>query len=124
MRWADQIIAQLQARLGDEVPVTWDVRITPRDALAVNDALMRTGKSIRLGDLLRDPTDRDRMLAACALICVRANETMVLPAEDADVTVGDECLFRRHCASACVAGTDAPQRERPRVCPRRSRGAG
>ncbi len=91
--WADQIIAQLQARLGDEVPVTWDVRITPRDALAVHDALMRTGKSIRLGDLLRDPTDRDRMLAACALICVRANETMVLPAEDADVTVGDECLF-------------------------------
>ncbi len=70
-----------------------DVRITPRDALAVHDALTRAGQSMRLGDLLRDSTDRDRRLASCALICVRASETIVLPEEAADVRVGDEYLF-------------------------------
>lgn len=91
--WADKTIAQLQARLGNEVPVTWDVRITPRDALAVHDALTRAGQSIKLSDLLRDPTGRDRMLAGCVLTRVRANETVVLPAEDTDVQIGDEFLF-------------------------------
>ena len=91
--WADQTIALLQARLGDEVPVTWGVRITPRDALAVHDALTRAGQSMRLGDLLRDSTNSDRMLAGCVLMRVRANETIVLPAEDAEVKIGDEFLF-------------------------------
>ena len=78
--WADQTIAQLRARLGDEVPVTWDVRITPRDALAVHDALTRAGQSIRLGDLLRDATDRDRMLAGCArCACARTRRWFCPP---------------------------------------------
>lgn len=91
--WADQTIAQLQARLGDEVPVTWDVRITSRDALAVHAALSRAGQSMLLGDLLRDSTDRERMLAGCVLMRVRANETVVLPPEESDVQIGDACLF-------------------------------
>lgn len=91
--WADRTIARLRTVLGDEVPVIWDVRVTPGDALAVHDAPPRPAGPIRLADLLRDPGDRERALAGCALMRVRAVERAVLPAEDDDVRAGDEYLF-------------------------------
>jgi voltage-gated potassium channel len=91
--WADQLIARLQALIGDEVPVVWDIRVTSRGAPAVHQALERQSDSVQLGHLLRDSRDRERALAACPLMCMRAGESTVLPAEDVVVKVEDEWLF-------------------------------
>ena len=91
--WADELIAKMQARIGDEAPTTWGVRVTPRDAPAVHQALARGGDSIRLGDLLRDPSDRDQTLAALPLMHRHAGQLIVLPAEDVPLSLDDEILF-------------------------------
>ncbi len=91
--WADQTIARLQSRLGDTVPVTWDVRTTPQDAPAVHEALAKAGAPLRLCELLRDPSDCKQMLAGFALMRVRAGVQTAWPPEDSDVRPGDAWLF-------------------------------
>lgn len=91
--WADDLIARLQARIGEEVPVTWGVRVTGSDSPAVHRALAHARESIRLDDLLRNPSDRDRPLDGMALMRVHAEQKTILPAGDTQLAAGDEILF-------------------------------
>jgi hypothetical protein len=48
---------------------------------------------VRAGDLLRDPSDRERMLEVLVLVVSRGGETMMLPDDDVQLQIGDVVLF-------------------------------
>ncbi len=51
---------------------------------------------LRLGDLLRDPDDRDHPLGLVALILTRGADDEFLPADDTVLAEGDEIVFAGH----------------------------
>jgi hypothetical protein len=51
------------------------------------------GGGVRLGDLLRNPENRDEPLHAVVLIVVRGAETILAPDDDVELRAGDELLL-------------------------------
>ena len=88
--WANELIARILALVTDTVPEVWDVHIADTDASAVTQALKDNG-SVLLGDLLRDPSDRDAQLPCIALLIERPEA--LLPDLDTPVFPGDRYLF-------------------------------
>jgi voltage-gated potassium channel Kch len=85
--WADDVIARLQGCLGNATPDIWSVALTPAGAPAL------AGARIALGDLLRDPSARERRLAAFPLYLARGATPIVLPPDDTALEPGDRILF-------------------------------
>ncbi|MCL4800283.1 MAG: NAD-binding protein [Burkholderiales bacterium] len=96
--WAAALVARLEEIVGTVVASTWGVPINAAAAPAVHHALMFEKHDLTLGTLLRDPTAREQPLACLALLLVREDEEIVLPAADLPLRPGDRLLF---------AGTDA-----------------
>jgi hypothetical protein len=71
------------------------VAMTPTSAPALLEAAAR-GATVTLGPLLRDPGDRDRKLAALALMVRRGSETFLLPEDGFVLLPDDEVLFCGH----------------------------
>lgn len=91
--WAEDVLERLTAAMEDRVPETWTVRIREDEAPAPLYALKHVGLAVTLGDLLRDPADRERTLPAVALSLSRRGTYSVLPVEDTVLETGDELLF-------------------------------
>jgi Trk K+ transport system NAD-binding subunit len=90
-QWARQLVDRLTAQCGRRLPTLWQVRLTPDDAPALT-AWLETGDA-RLGDLMRDPEDRDRRIAAVPLMVLRAGECLLGPADDDVLETGDALLL-------------------------------
>lgn len=90
--WAAAAMARLEPVVGQEAPVVWSLTVRDADTPGLLDALRRVG-TVRLDDLLRDPADRDRRLAALPLLLVRDGDRRPLPAGDTDLRPGDDLLF-------------------------------
>ena len=90
--WAEAVDKTLETRVGNEVPLLWEVRIDTLDAPAWSATLGATeGGPLRL--LCADPSDRDRSLACVPLLVVRGREEHPMPAEEFVLLPGDTILF-------------------------------
>ena len=90
--WACQLVSRIAALVNDKVPDVWEVSIDADGAYALAQ-LRRDGVVPTLGDLLRDPWDRERSLQAIALMRRRSNGRTLLPAGEERLRDGDRLLF-------------------------------
>ena len=120
--WAAALLARLGKHCGDAIPARWRVRLDARDA----PALVRwfgAGRTLALGDLLRERGEGGREIAAVPLMLARGDEILLAPGDETRLAEGDEILFagrasgRRVLAQLCqsdaardwaLLGRDAP----------------
>lgn len=91
--WADEVIHQLRKRSGTRAPSTWSVRIDGEQAPAVVERIGGLERPFTMGELLREPDDRQRKLEALALLVLRGGRETLLPNDDFALAEGDEILF-------------------------------
>ena len=91
--WADEVIHQLRKRSGTRTPATWSVRVHREHAPALAERLAGLDRPFTLGELLRDPDDRQDKLEALALLVLRNGRETLLPRDDFALAEGDELLF-------------------------------
>jgi Trk K+ transport system NAD-binding subunit len=93
--WAATVVDRLTALCGRHLQALWKVKLTPAEAPAL-PGWLASGEA-RLGDLLRDPDDRDERLHAVALLVLRAgpdrDHTMLAPDDDFVLALEDEILL-------------------------------
>lgn len=90
--WANELISRIAAVVGELVPEVWDVEVSRAHSIALCQAL-DAGSRIGVGDLLRDPADREAQLACIPLLLKRGSEEHLLPRDDMPLQHGDRLLF-------------------------------
>ena len=91
--FAVPLIAKLEERLGRRVPVVWAVHLNRRGAPTIARWLAHPGRTLALGDLLRDPAAREQALPAVALMIVRGDSIIAAPADDFILAPDDHLLM-------------------------------
>ncbi|GAB3200345.1 hypothetical protein GCM10027261_32160 [Geodermatophilus arenarius] len=94
--WSAGVVERLLDACGAHLEALWKVRLTPEDAPALHPRL--AGGCFRLGDLLRDPADRDQTLLAVPLLLLRGEEAVLTPDPGTVLEPGDELLFAGRAA--------------------------
>lgn len=89
--WSRALVERLQALCDGRTPTLWGCRLTA-EAPAAWQALMHE-RTIRLGDLLRDGTERSRPLAAVVLLIERNEACHLLPDAEFKLLAGDQLLL-------------------------------
>jgi Trk K+ transport system NAD-binding subunit len=95
--WAEHLLDRLEAHCGSRLGSIWKATMTDAEAPSLGPWLR--GGDARLGDLVRDPRDRDRLVAAVPLLLLRQDETVLGPADDERLAPGDQLLFVGHPAA-------------------------
>lgn len=90
--WANQVLSRLGGIIGDESPETWGLVINPAEAPAIYAGLA-AGHPVTVGDLWRDPRNRDERLPGIALLLKRGAEEIVVPDESLPLARGDRLLL-------------------------------
>jgi voltage-gated potassium channel len=91
--WADEVIHQLRKRVGTRSPRAWTIDLAGEEAVAVQARLRVAERGPVLGDLLRDPRNRQQRLPALALMLVRDGRQLLLPNDDTPLGANDRILF-------------------------------
>ena len=86
------LVTRLAELRPGQVPEKWSVVMDVGHAPAVAQQLGE-GEVVTIGDLLRDPRDRDRDLWMSALVFARGAASEVHPNHGTELRVGDEVLF-------------------------------
>lgn len=86
------VIHRLRSAIGDQTPHLWRVNLCPEEAQAATEFLA-DNKTITLGDLTRDPAERDGALSCVPLMMERRGRCVMLPADSKSVQRGDEIVF-------------------------------
>ncbi|SFE92362.1 potassium channel family protein [Blastococcus tunisiensis] len=89
--WAADIVDRLTSLCGSHLQTLWKVRLTAQEAPAL-ESWLASGEA-RLGDLLRNPENRDEPLHAMALLVLQAGEAALAPDADHVLRPGDELLL-------------------------------
>ncbi|HEX6735463.1 MAG TPA: NAD-binding protein [Azonexus sp.] len=90
--WCRALASRLQD-LGDGLtPTVWSIRLNASEAPAARQELMYRG-SFRLGDILRDASERSEQLPAVTLLVDRDDRLHLLPDDDFRLAAGDHLLF-------------------------------
>ena len=95
--WAAAVVDRLTQLCGEQLQAVWRVRLTATEAPALRAWLGAGGA--RLGDLLRNPDDREEPLHAVPLLLARAAEgdngadDEIAPDDDVVLAPNDELLF-------------------------------
>jgi voltage-gated potassium channel len=89
--WAAEVVDRLIELCGERLQVLWKERLAPEEAPALTDWI--ASGAARLGDLLRNPEDRDEPLHAVVLLVLRDEETFLAPGPDFVLAPGDELLL-------------------------------
>jgi Trk K+ transport system NAD-binding subunit len=89
--WAAGVIDRLRSRCGRELRNIWTLRLHAKISPAIT-AWLATGRA-RLGDLLRNPINRDRPIAAAVLLIKRGSEEILTPDDDFALAQDDELLI-------------------------------
>ncbi|MGK5173479.1 potassium channel family protein [Geodermatophilus sp. CPCC 205761] len=100
--WAADLVDRLTQLCGPELQVLWKVRLTPQEAPALTRCL--PSGEVRLGDLLRNPEDRDEPLHAMVLLVLRGGRAMLAPDDDVVLRTGDELLLAGWAAARRALG--------------------
>ena len=93
--WACELVSRIIAISSQEVPDIWELSIDEEHAGAVCQALESSDHPITVGDLMRNPRDRDRPLPAIPLLLIHAEDDSrtLLPARDVSLHQGDRILW-------------------------------
>jgi voltage-gated potassium channel len=89
--WAADLLDRMVGRCGQELPVLWKIQCTPRETPALTEWL-RSGRA-RLGDLMRNPDDRDRQLPVVPMMVLRDDECVLAPDDEFVLAPEDELLL-------------------------------
>ena len=88
--------ADLQAKLeyvgGGVIPDIWSMHVTERHAEAMA-AVLEEGRKVTLGDLLRDPSDRNHRVRALPLMVSRMHKNIEALDDDFELRRGDQILM-------------------------------
>jgi Trk K+ transport system NAD-binding subunit len=95
--WAAELIRRLVERNGPGSPELWHVELTDEEAPAVTRRV-RSGR-VLLGDLLRDPQDRDHQLEVVILMVAREAGEVLVPEDDLELQAGDRLLLAGRAAA-------------------------
>ncbi|HIE55616.1 MAG TPA: potassium transporter TrkA, partial [Chromatiaceae bacterium] len=90
--WACALVSRIAGLVHQRVPEIQEILLEKGEHCAISEALAR-GQQIRLGDLMRDPTDRNRTLTCIALLHVTRNNRTLMPEADTLLDLGDKLLF-------------------------------
>jgi voltage-gated potassium channel len=101
--WAAELVGRLTDVCGTHLQGLWKVRLTPQEAPALS-AWLDSGHA-RLGDLLRNPEDRDEPLHAVPLLVMRGQEVTLAPPADFVLAPEDELLMAGWPAARRALGT-------------------
>jgi voltage-gated potassium channel len=93
--WANEMLSRITAVTEELVPDIWEVRIGDRQARAVGREIAE-GNVVTIGDVLRDPRDRDRRLPCVPLLLARGDAITLAPTDDQPLGFGDRLLFCGH----------------------------
>ena len=88
----EDLIERLQETVGGIQPHLITVDIKEDNSIAVIDAIHR-GEKVLLGDVLRDPSDRDKHLASVPLVVRSEDQFTVLPSSAYPLRNNDQILF-------------------------------
>ncbi|MEO8815318.1 MAG: NAD-binding protein [Mycobacterium sp.] len=91
-QWATEVRDHLQERCGRRTPKRDVIALSPEQAPAIADWLLR-GETLTLGDLMRRPDDRDATLPLAALVLLRDGEPRFMPASETALLLGDQVLL-------------------------------
>jgi voltage-gated potassium channel len=91
--WSGAVLERLRTVMGNEVPEIWSVTLSARESPGPLRAVEDRAHIVTLRDLLRDPADRERLLAILPLVRIRGGVFAALPAADEAIEHGDELLF-------------------------------
>lgn len=91
--WADRVVDQLETTLGVRTPELWTVRLTERDAPAIDRWLRVDKRALRVGELLVDPAERSHTLACVPLLVSRGDQCFEMPDAMMQLVSGDGILF-------------------------------
>ncbi|MGD9529875.1 potassium channel family protein [Pseudonocardia sp.] len=89
--WAAALVDRLTDLCGAHLQAMWKVRFTRREAPALVGWLA-SGQG-RLGDLMRNPEDRDQPLHAVVLLVLRGDEAVLAPGPEFEPALDDEVLL-------------------------------
>ncbi len=89
--WAENVINRLTSVCGRHLPALWKVGLTSGEAPALQ-AWLASGRA-QLGDLTRDPADRNEQIPAVPLLVLRGEECALAPDDDFVLAVDDEILL-------------------------------
>jgi Trk K+ transport system NAD-binding subunit len=101
--WAEQVVDRLTALCGTHLQALWKIRLTPQEAPAATRWL--ADGEARLGDLLRNPEDREQPLHAVVLLVLRNGSAVMAPADDFRLEAGDELLIAGWAAARRALAT-------------------
>ena len=87
----ERVYPTLRAVFDNETPLVWVMRIAPETAPAVVQTLAHS--PVSLGDVLRDPTNRDATIRCAALLLARGERHTVMPRTESMLQLGDEVLM-------------------------------
>lgn len=90
--WACELISRISGVTNIRVPEVWEVELTPQKAYAVHDALTQD-RQVRLGEIGRDPRQREFTLPCIPLLLVREGSRLLLPAAETRLQGNDRLLF-------------------------------
>ncbi len=90
--WANQLVSRLGGIIGDEAPETWGLTINPADTPAIYAGL-HAGQRVTIGDLWRDPRNREERLPGITLLLKRGALEWVVPDESMTLVRGDQLLL-------------------------------
>jgi hypothetical protein len=78
-------------RCGEHLAALWKVRLTAREAPALQGWLAEG--AVTVADLLRSPDDRERELDAVVLLLLRGDDSILTPDEDTVLEPDDQLLI-------------------------------
>ncbi len=88
----EEIIQELRQKVGNHPPHLVTVHFTRQSSSAVID-LLDDGQIVTLGDLIKDPRDRNRVLDLVVFVVKSGQQEVILPPESYQIQEGDELLF-------------------------------
>ena len=89
--WATHLVDRLVHTCGTGTPELWQLHLGPAESPALDGRL--DGSTLALGDLLRDPSDRDTPLPIVPLTLVRDGTCELVPPADAMLRADDRLLL-------------------------------
>jgi len=90
--WANITISRIIGASGESLPNIWTLHVNKDEARALCEVL-HLGRIIRVGNLLQDPRQRERQLAATPLLLKRKQKLLLMPTNDIAIKSGDQILF-------------------------------
>lgn len=90
--WASGLEHRIHAIMGRHNPDRWVVDVRSHPAPAISRALA-AGRRVRIGDLRRDPQNRNQHISSIALLLKRGSKFTLLPHDGESLHKGDIVLF-------------------------------